>query len=153
MDKEIKLKPIPDVGKTYKFYDDGKIRPTRQYDATVLRLVSVKEAKKIEIHTSNETKTLYEFWKGEVDDHIMDEDGVMYHVDSDGNLIEIKAGESWLYAIDTDWFIECSIPGYDENTIWFVRTIYGEWFSIDIQNGWQSGKLDVTGELTELLEE
>lgn len=26
--------------------------------------------------------------------------------------------------------------GYDENTIWFVRTVQGGWFSIDVQSSW-----------------
>lgn len=46
------------------------------------------------------------------------------------------------------FFVECEIPGYDEaNTIWFVRTIQGGWFSMDVQNTWQSGSLDVDGSI------
>ena len=37
--------------------------------------------------------------------------------------------------------------GYDENTIWFVRTVQGGWFSMDVQNTWQSGSLDVDGSI------
>lgn len=37
--------------------------------------------------------------------------------------------------------------GYDENIIWFVRTVQGGWFSIDVQSSWQSGSLDVDGSI------
>ena len=37
--------------------------------------------------------------------------------------------------------------GYDENIIWFVRTVQGGWFSIDVQSSWQSGYLDVDGSI------
>ncbi len=153
MENDINLKPVPEVGKTYKFYDDGKITPGRQYDATVLRLVSIKEAKKMMFRVESKESSLYNLWKEEVNSHIMDEDDVMYHVDSAGNFIPIKAGQPWLYATDTDWFVECSIPDYDDNTIWFARTIYGEWFSMDIHSSWESGKLDVDNAYTENLNE
>jgi hypothetical protein len=63
--------------------------------------------------------SLYEQWKEEVLNH------------------------DWLYAVDTDYFIECSCPKYDEDNLWFVRTKDGGWFSMNIQNSWQSGRLDI----------
>ena len=39
--------------------------------------------------------------------------------------------------------------GYDENIIWFVRTVQGGWFSIDVQSSWQYGSLDVDGSIYE----
>ena len=39
--------------------------------------------------------------------------------------------------------------GYDENIIWFVRTVQGGWFSIDVQSSWQHGSLDVDGSIYE----
>jgi hypothetical protein len=53
----------------------------------------------------------------------------------------------WLMSKLTDYLIECSIPEYDDNNIWFARTTEGGWFSMDIQSGWQGGVLDVDGEL------
>lgn len=57
----------------------------------------------------------------------------------------------WLYAKETDYFIGCEIKDYDENIIWFVRTVDGGWFSMDIQSYWQGGRLDVSGECEEYL--
>jgi hypothetical protein len=51
----------------------------------------------------------------------------------------------------TDYLIECAIPDYDENNIWFAMTTEGGWFSMDIQSGWQAGRLDVDGELYEYM--
>ena len=50
---------------------------------------------------------------------------------------------SWIWNGDTDYFIGCYIPKYDNHLIWFARTKYGTWFSMDIQSNWQGGLLDV----------
>ena len=63
----------------------------------------------------------------------------------------MEEGEPWLYARSTDFLIEYIISDYDEHNIWFVRTINGEWFSLEIQAFWQTGKLDVDGYLTKQL--
>lgn len=53
----------------------------------------------------------------------------------------------WLYNPTTDYFIKCSIPHYeDELPVYFVRTLEGDWFSIDYPNDWMSGRLDVAGD-------
>lgn len=49
----------------------------------------------------------------------------------------------------TDFLIEASCPTYDENNLWFIRQRGGGWFSIDVQNCWQGGELDITGEIFE----
>ena len=51
----------------------------------------------------------------------------------------------WLYKEFTDYFIGADIPEYDTHTIWFVRSIRGSWFSLDIESDWQSGELLVNG--------
>ena len=56
----------------------------------------------------------------------------------------------WLYETETDYFVECSCPVYDDNNLWFVRTKNdGGWFSMDIQSWWQGGRLDVDGKIFE----
>lgn len=123
------MESIPQVGATYNFYDDGKIRPSRRFIATVLRVISCKEAETIKFPICRiGEKSLYDIWKEE------------------------KEGHTWLYAEDTDCFIECSITDYDAHTIWFARAKDGGWFSLDIQNSWQSGRLDADGHLTKSLE-
>lgn len=51
----------------------------------------------------------------------------------------------WLYAYETDYFIKASIPGYDKNPIWFVRTKGGGWFSFETVACWMSGRLMEAG--------
>lgn len=57
----------------------------------------------------------------------------------------------WIYTGDTPYFIGCYIPNYDKHLIWFAKTKWGGWFSMDIQSSWQGGSLDVEGDLTKWL--
>jgi hypothetical protein len=63
------------------------------------------------------------------------------------NLLDIHSNEikncDWIFAPETDYFIEASCPVYDDNNLWFARTKDGGWFSMNIQSWWQSGELDV----------
>lgn len=165
--------PVPEVGKTYKFYDDGKIRPSRQYDATVVRILNKEEAKNsmFPLYCNEQsdweettitgdngnivgTISLYDKWLDEIKTHTQEGNQCVFVTrDKDGHFRELQDGEPWLYVKDTDWFVECKIPGYeDENTVWFVRTISGGWFSMNIQNCWMTGELDVDNHLTEEME-
>lgn len=129
------LKPVPEVGKEYHFWDDGKSSPSRHYICRCERIVrSIKEAKSIMFtlkHYEGFTKdspyteyemSLYDIWKNEVEQY------------------------DWLIAEDTDAFVEISCPKYDENNLWAVRTKWGGWFTMNIQSSWQGGDVDVTGE-------
>lgn len=136
MNREYKEEPIPEVGKEYHFWDDGKSSPSRHYICRCERIIkSKKEAKAIKFtlreYLAPYTKdakfieyetSLYDIWKKSVKDHY------------------------WLIAEDTDAFIEISCPKYDENNLWAVRTKWGGWFTLDIQSSWQGGDVDVTGE-------
>lgn len=57
----------------------------------------------------------------------------------------------WIFDGNTDYFIGCEIKDYDKDTIWFARAKNGGWFSMDIQNDWQGGRLDVSGKLEDYL--
>lgn len=126
-----KLEPIPEVGKYYHFFDDGKPYPSRHYICRVERLLSKEEANDIMVEVpdwnpkTNEdetiTITLFEQWQ------IRKED-----VD-------------FLYNENTDYFVELSCPEYDDNNLYAVRTKDGGWFTLDVQSFWQAGSLDVTG--------
>ena len=104
---------IPVIGNQYHFFDDGKIRKSRHYIATVVDVIK--------------------------------------HDDIDSNINEIWKESikecNWLYSNTTDYFVKATIPDYDENFIWFVRTKDGGWFSLDINNFWQSGRLDIDGKI------
>lgn len=46
------------------------------------------------------------------------------------HLVNSALNCSWIWNGDTDYFIGCYIPEYDDHLIWFARTKYGTWFSI-----------------------
>lgn len=125
---------VPEVGKFYHFWDDGKSSPGRHYICKVERIITPDEAKNVTVEVTDwdfdeksEVKravSLYDHWKGEA-----------------------VPNHDWLYAEDTDFFVEASCPRYDENNLWFVRTKYDGWFSMDIQSSWQGGSLDIDGSI------
>lgn len=129
------LKQIPNIGEFYHFWDDGKTSPSRHYICKCERIITPEEAKSIIVtvpewdYDKNENIfneiPLYEQWKIEV------------------------LNCDWLYAKDTDYFVECSCPKYDEDNLWFVRTKDGGWFSMNVQNSWQGGRLDIDGSIYE----
>lgn len=127
---------IPRIGKAYKFYDDGKT--SREYDAVVTKIVSKNDAKTIMFKAYlDEDNELSTYYNKELD-NIYTFEKSLYDIWQD----EVK-NTSWIFAEDTDCFVECSIPDYDEYLIWFARTKTGGWFSIDIQSNWQGGSLKV----------
>lgn len=134
---------VPEVGKTYTFYDDGKL--SRPYEAKVLRVIPYNEdiiVDKFDYDLGSTVPTLLkEIHKEAVDNHRQRENFVVIN----NHGADSTPGSPWLYAEDTDYFIECEIPEYDDNPIWFARMIDGGWFSMDIQSSWQSGELDVEG--------
>lgn len=141
-----KLKPIPKIGSSYHFFDDGKIKESRHYIATVLDVITPEQTKNIMFSRADDEISfeisLYEIWRNEIDDHRQDTN---FKVIAAGASMEV--GAPWLYAEETDYFIKCSIPEYDENNVWFVRTVNGGWFSLDTNSWWMSGELDVDGRL------
>ena len=63
------------------------------------------------------------------------------------HLVNSALDYDWIWNGDTDYFIGCYIPKYDNHLIWFARTKYGTWFSMDIQSNWQGGLLDVNRDI------
>ena len=107
-------KPIPELGKTYTSFDDGKINSSRAFGVIIQKIIPFKDI----------TKEVLGIWQEEVDTC------------------------TWLYAKQTDFFIEgeLSIGEGDTTQVFYVRTHEGEWFSL----GYWAGKLDVDGNLEEL---
>lgn len=125
-------KPIPEVGQFYHFFDDGKTSPSRHYICKCERVITPEEAKNIMVNIPGENSTQDNPYTDTLSlyDHWHNNEMPFCH---------------WLYATETDYFVECSCPNYDENNLWFVRTKDGGWFSMNIQSSWQSGRLDVDG--------
>ena len=126
-----KMIEVPQVGQIYHFFDDGKMSKNRHYKAECLEVITPEEAKKVvlEIPTDGSSDTqkasLYNIWRD--------------------NVRELD----WMYAEETDYFVRCRVPDFDENDLWFVRTINNRWFSMDIQSWWQVGLLDVSNDMYE----
>jgi hypothetical protein len=99
--------PVPTVGEVRHFFDDGKIRESRHYMATVTEVIPFKRV----------PQKLKKAWRKERWDCY------------------------WLYAYETDYFIKCKIPKYDEKPIYFARTQDGGWFSFDYGTWWMSGRM------------
>lgn len=135
------MQPVPEVGKEYHFWDDGKSGPGRHYICRVEEIITAKQAKKIEVEYCDELISLYDLWKHEIDNH-RNSDGFRVI----GNGVSSEPGTPWLYAEDTDYFVRISCPVYDENDLWAVRTVWGGWYTMNIQSWWQGGDIDVTGE-------
>ena len=57
----------------------------------------------------------------------------------------------WIWNKKTDYIIACDIKDYDNNLIWFARTVDGGWFSMDVDKSWQGGRLDIDGKLEDYL--
>lgn len=131
------MEKIPELYKQYPFFDDGKISPSRFHVATVVKIMTVDEAKQHSVKTYDYYRaeyvfnTLYEVWKREVDEHKSEH---VYPHDKENY---------WCYAPETDMFVVCAIPEYDESLIYFARHINGGWFSFETSSSWQSGRLDV----------
>lgn len=118
---------IPEKERIYHFFDSGRFTPSRCYEAKVECILPYSQECLVDAYDSEYDcimpKTLQDILKENHED------------------------TPELYAETTDFFVACSIPNYDEYMIWFTRTPYGEWFSMDIQSCWQSGTLDIDGSL------
>ena len=139
---------LPEVGKTYEFYDDGKIYPGRRHTATVMEIISTEEAKSVmfPIYVYKESDYIPTTIVAEGEEPIGE---ISLYTVWEFN----KEIHYWVFTTETDYFIKCSIPTYDDYPIWFVRTKKGNWFSLDIQSNWQGGLLDIDNHLTEEMEE
>lgn len=107
---------IPEVGKTYAFFDDGKTGLSRRYKATVTGIIPFHliKAKYPELYYSwqRETRCTPDLYANSTD----------YFVECSAPKYE------------------------DDHLVYFVRDTKDGWFSIDYPHGWMSGLLDVDGE-------
>lgn len=133
---------VPILGKEYYFFDDGKTSPSRCYKAKVVGIYPYKSELIVDTFDYDlgmiVHKPIQEIHRNEVNNHRQEDN---FKVLCGGDT----TGAPWLYAEKTDYFIKCEIKGYDENPIWFARTIHNGWFSMNVTNSWQSGTLDVDG--------
>ena len=117
---------IPEVGKYYHFWDDGKCGVSRHYIAKCEEIIPIKDASNYLIADKEFNKlSLLKIWAKE------------------------KRHKDWIFNPKTDVIVRCSIPKYDENDIFFARDKNDEWFSFCTTNWWQGGRLDIDGKIYE----
>lgn len=126
---------LPKIGEYYHFFDDGKTSMSRHYICRIERIITPEESKNIKVKVPR--------WNFKTNQNYFEEITLWdrYHEQIIGHDIYDKNG--------TDYLIEASCPTYDDNNLWFIRQKNHGWFSIDVQNGWQGGELDITGEIFE----
>lgn len=129
------LKPLPEVGKFYHFWDDGKVSTSRHYICKVERIITIEEAKNIIVQVPE-----YD-WDNK--------ENITINMTLYDKYQEQALNHDWLYVIDTDYLVEISCPVYDKYNLWCARTKDGGWFSLDIQSWWQGGRLDIDGSIYE----
>ena len=57
--QEYKERPVPEVGKVYHIFDDGKVKPTRHYMATIIDIIPFADA--------YELTDIYNMWRDDVE--------------------------------------------------------------------------------------
>lgn len=132
-------KPIPKKGEYYYFFDDGKISLGRCYKALVNRVLpSNYENKSVYdvVRNDKNVVNLFDVLKENVNNCRQSENFIVLNSPSH------EVGQPYLYAEETDYFIECIIQEYDEDTIWFTRDVNGGWYALNIED-WQNGRLDI----------
>ena len=126
---------VPQVGEKLHFFDDGKVSDSRHYMAVVTHVLTPEQAKRVFVVDAARFSEC----------HPID-----FEENKSLSLLDVHAEEvkccDRIFADQTDYFIACSIPEFDNHIIWFVRKKDGGWFSMDIQSDWQGGYLDVDGE-------
>ena len=113
---EQELTRIPKVGEVLHFFDDGKSSDSRHYLAVVTHVLTKEQMKMVSWAPSE----CFEPWE--------DVNGEWHDVPN--NFLDVweynKQQYDWIFADDTDFFVGCAIPEYDEHILWFVRTKHGE---------------------------
>lgn len=119
---------IPRIGKCYHFWVDGKSSTAHHYVCKCERIVIPSQARYLKINES--------IWDNEQNAEIKETN--LYDIWQEN----VKA-RPWLYSERTDYLIECSCPQFDNNHLWFVRTVDDKFFSLNIQSSHQSGLLEL----------
>ena len=101
--KPYKLQPVPEVGKEYHTFDDGKIKPSRHSIATITEIIPFAKA----------DAEMLDFWKQEAED--------CYWLLANETDYFVKAE----YADETSYFVRTADGG------WFSLGWFGARLDID----------------------
>ena len=112
-----KEQPVPEVGKEYHIFDDGKIKPTRHWTCKITELIPYKECKDNALMSAWAEEVTECYWlyadetdyfvKGEYNDDVAyfvrTKDGGWFSIGFFGSRLDIDGS---LYAKMIEWFGE-----------------------------------------------
>lgn len=125
---------IPIIGKYYHFFEKGDLKVNKHFICRCEKIITLEEAKGLLLNYQHEKlDSLYNIWQ-----KILQEEKSLY----------VKKFE---YSDETDIFVEISCPKFDSEYLWCVRTKDGNLRSLNIQNNWQNGVLDINEDLLEAI--
>ena len=122
-----KLQPVPEVGKEYHIFDDGKIKPSRHYIAKILEVIPFEECKDVKLVEAwqNESEFCDWLYTSETDyfikaDSDFDDEPLHFVRTIDGGWFSINYPDGWMSArldIDGELYEEMLkwYPEYDES--------------------------------------
>lgn len=109
--KPYTLQPVPEVGKEYHIFDDGKIKPSRHYIAKIVKLIYPEDAYEItDLYTAWQEQVEECFWlfAKETDYFVVaesdyDKDLIYFVRTTDGGWFSIDYPGCWMGArLDID---------------------------------------------------
>ena len=121
---QYKERPVPEVGKEYHIFDDGKVRPTRHFIAKVLEVIPFEECKDEELLAAWQSNVESSYWlyntetdyfvKAESD---FDENYLYFVRTKDGGWFSIDVTSWWQSArLDIDGSLyKTMVEQYDED--------------------------------------
>lgn len=135
---------MPEIGKVYAFFDDGKVGAMRQFTAMVTRILTMEDAMDKKIYGKPLNGKEIEDW---VVNHCK---GEYWHSLYD-YWMAAKYSSNWhenMYQ-EPIYFIELAIPRYDNHLLYAVPAFDHGWWTFSLYDDWESGELDVEREKIE----
>lgn len=129
------LAPIPEVGKEYSFFLDGRVKEEDKYLARVLAIYPFEATAKKMIYKYDDV------YEEVIPNPLMD------------LWLEAVMDVFWILSEQTDYIVELHIPILCPQNVYVARTVDGGWHAFETTSSRQFGILDVTGELTAKLQE
>ena len=132
------FEPVPMIGDKHSFFDDGKMYKSRHYIAEVIDVITLEDAKGIDL--DYEYETFFDDCIWSLDEAQIEEIGIDFKPTLYNIWLMHKYASDFLFAPETDLLVCCKIPEYGDR-VWFARTLDGGWFSLDVNNRWLEGRL------------
>lgn len=115
----------PVVGKTYYAYDDGKLKPSREFEITITKALNVD---------TDELPLIYQD-RFEIEESLLD-------------IIKSEVTDcDWLYAAEQTMIYYGKCTEDPHKNQWFIRALDGGWFGMNSVDSWYDSRLDVDGSL------